>query len=76
MVYDFANKTSSLNENFLGRKLDFLGLHLKYNTAFLLAEFHVNSRYEHVNSRYEHVCINSGANTTCACVCVTEFMSC
>ena len=68
MVYDFANKTS-LNENFLGRKLDFLGLHLKYSTAFLLAEFHVNSRYEHVNSRYEHVCINSGANTTCACVC-------
>ena len=61
MVYDSDNKTS-LNENFLG-------LHLKYSTAFLLAEFHMNSRYEHVNSRYEHVCINSGANTTCACVC-------
>ena len=66
MVYDFGNKTS-LNENSLGRKLDFLGLHLKYSTAFLLAEFHVNSRCE-------HICMNSGANTACARVCVSEFM--
>lgn len=63
MVYDFGNKTS-LNENSLGRKLDFLGLHLKYSTAFLLAEFHVNSRYE-------HVCMNSGANIACPCVWVS-----
>ena len=66
MVYDFGNKTSLnenliFNENSLGRKLDFLGLHLKYSTAFLLAEFHVNSRYE-------HVCMNSGANIACPCV--------
>ena len=53
MVHDSDNKTS-LNENFLG-------LHLKYSTAFLLAEFHVNSRYE-------HVCMNSGANIACPCV--------
>ena len=59
MVYDSDNKTS-LNENFLG-------LHLKYSTAFLLAEFHVNSRCE-------HICMNSGANTVCARVCVSEFM--
>ena len=59
MVYDSDNKTS-LNENFLG-------FHLKYSTAFLLAEFHVNSRCE-------HICMNSGANTACARVCVSEFM--
>ena len=59
MVYDSDNKTS-LNENFLG-------LHLKYSTAFLLAEFYVNSRCE-------HICMNSGANTACARVCVSEFM--
>ena len=61
MVYDFGNKTS-LNENVLGRKLDFLGLDLKFSTAFFLEVFHVNSRFQ-------HVCMNSGANATSACVC-------